>query len=262
MSMQRDGMTSRKRGIWRLLLEELQRIETLLQAKGHSCLACRGRSDSNVELLGLCQPCYSRLAWIKDVQCPFCGRYEACPDCVRRLHTKLRCSRSAVRYNEAMKALLAQYKYRGDEKLKSLLGSMLIYAYGLLELSIQSLNKQDGAKVITYVPLSEERYRERGFNQAEQMARELGSALNVPVIPLLKRVRHTEKQSFKTRRDRLDDLIAVFDIDLRAAASLVGSFVDIIIIDDVYTTGSTLHQCADVIYKHVPAAIYGLTWAR
>lgn len=48
--------------------------------------------------------------------------------------------------------------------------------------------------------------QERGFNQAEQMALELGRRVGIPVVSLLKRTRHTDKQSFKKRSDRLDDL--------------------------------------------------------
>jgi competence protein ComFC len=203
-----------------------------------------------------------------NVVCAACGRYEACPDCSRRSHTYLDVNRSAVRYDDKMKELLARYKYRGDERLQTVMGGMLVHAWN------QALAKQNAIEsdtsvlqVITFVPVSERRFMERGFNQAEQMARELGRRVGVPVIPLLQRVRHTDKQSFKKRSDRLDDLQHVFDVDeagVLTCTRMRGSFssVSLYIVDDVYTTGSTMHECAKVLKARMAADCYGVTWAR
>ncbi len=126
---------------------------------------------------------------------------------------------------------------------------------------------KEAVRVLTYVPVSEERYRERGFNQAERLAAGLGQRCRVPVYPLLKRTRHTDKQSFKKRSDRLGDLEGAFTTDpdgLQELANRFGSTApkQIYIVDDVYTTGSTLNQCARVIKSSLPAEVYGLCWAR
>jgi ComF family protein len=114
---------------------------------------------------------------------------------------------------------------------------------------------------ITFVPLSEKRELERGFNQAEQMARDLGRKLRLPVVPLLQRQRHTEKQSLKSRSSRLEDLQDVFSL-IPEAPKQIQTPSRIYVVDDVYTTGSTLNQCAKTIRSRLDAEVYGVTWAR
>jgi ComF family protein len=164
-----------------------------------------------------------------------------------------------------MKPWLARFKYRGDERLKVLFADMLERVYkeqyhprtGRLKLRVD---------LLSYVPVSKERFAERGFNQAQLLAEELGRRLGIPVEPLLDRSRHTGKQSYKNRAERLEAMKHAFEIRLdtckRVLTKLDFRPITILMIDDVYTTGSTLHQCATVVCNHLPAKVYGLTWAR
>jgi len=266
-------------------VSERQKSERQKSERGN-CAYCRARvhsSSAEMNPLELCQACYRQIPWIRDIYCEACGRYEACYDCRRRENTQLQCNRSAVKYDEAMKQWLSLYKYRGDERLLRLFANMMMHAYRkLLEIedlqrSLQQAPQRCPFDCITFVPLSDERLLERGFNQAEQLAQEISRKLRVPLISTLLRVRHTEKMSFKRRSERLRDLSGVFTIN---AASLPKLSVllqqhahnpttstsqrplNILLIDDVYTTGSTLHQCAALILEHIPAQVYSLTWAR
>lgn len=240
------------------------RMESLLAPKPSYCLVCGG-SEDGTRRLPVCRRCYELIPWIHDVQCDRCGRYEACPDCPRRENTYFIQNRSAVRYSENMKNWLAFYKYRGKESLARVLGPMLLHAYHSHHKKVEN-GRSDTAEWITFVPLSEQRLAERGFNQAEQLARELGRLTGIPVIPLLTRTRHTDKQSFKARAERLDDMQGVFAPDPTYIASLAAACqrakVRLYMVDDVYTTGSTLNECARAIRSIVPAEIYGISWAR
>ncbi|MFD0957908.1 ComF family protein [Paenibacillus chungangensis] len=124
---------------------------------------------------------------------------------------------------------------------------------------------------ITYVPVSKERAEERGFNQARQLAELLADRHGMPLYHLLRRIRHTKKMSFKTRAERLRDAHTLFAVNERQIQLLAGSRQDsatsglrILLIDDIYTTGSTASACADAMKKALPcpADIYILTWAR
>lgn len=122
---------------------------------------------------------------------------------------------------------------------------------------------------LTFVPLSQERLAERGFNQAEQLARRLGAKIKLPVTDLLVRHRHTDKQSHKSRSARLHDLEHVFALRTDVSRSSFPMLrqgagpLRIYIVDDVYTTGSTLIQCASAIQNVWPSVeVFGLTWAR
>ncbi|UQZ84401.1 DNA utilization protein GntX [Paenibacillus konkukensis] len=249
------------------LKRSVTQAESLLSSRQSSCIAC-GALYSGARELALCDGCAAAVPWILQVQCSRCGRPEVCTDCSRRMDTYFVQNRSAVSYSPLMKEWLAMYKYRGHEKLRELLGRMLLHAYHLHKTAAFPGSPSKGAReLITYVPLSGERRLERGFNQAQQLAEDLGGSLSIPVIPLLVRVRHTAKQSFKTRGDRLDDLQGVFALlpeSQKALQDLLHfSDITLYIVDDVYTTGSTLNECARTVKAELPnVAVYGIGWAR
>ncbi|MFD1776640.1 ComF family protein [Paenibacillus rhizophilus] len=143
------------------------------------------------------------------------------------------------------------------------------------------------ADLLVPVPVSDVRLAERGFNQAERLAQFISARRDIPVMELLVRAHHTGKQSFKTRAERLADMKRAFVpnpvwaggfaerllFSHRSASgntnqSPVSSQpLKIVIVDDIYTTGSTIRACADVLQKMVSSAgcqaeIYSLTWAR
>ncbi|WP_440113495.1 ComF family protein [Paenibacillus sp. QZ-Y1] len=162
---------------------------------------------------------------------------------------------------------------------------------------------------MTYVPVSDERLAERGFNQAEQLAAGLATACRLPIVDLLQRRINTTKQSFKTRGERIQTMQNAFAmqsgavelmIDLYRTSELpkhrsrhhqlhsAGSYLSgvrnafpltsatnhpritplrLLLIDDIYTTGSTLDACGRVILNAgfsngIPIEVYTLTLAR
>ncbi|GKU76829.1 ComF family protein [Paenibacillus sp. L3-i20] len=137
---------------------------------------------------------------------------------------------------------------------------------------------------ITYVPISSERAEERGFNQAEQLAEYVSDALQIPLYELLVRERHTEKMSFKTRSERLRDARLLFSLHRGHMEELIQESerlrenavqssnlhlpkdraLRILLVDDIYTTGSTVEACSKLIQQYFARRIevYVLTWAR
>lgn len=254
------------------------------------------------------------------IGCPDCSR----EDHNRR---SFECNRSAVAYDALMREWLAVYKYRGKERFAPLFGAMLNKAYlGMqreysaamfqhdtckmgnrlsvnqsidIEAKVSGINPRElsvnkykpdiwRADAITYVPVSHERLMERGFNQAERMAVELSRYQGLPVVPLLQRTKHTEKQSFKGRREREVSMRHAFNlrpdtdqifselINHKLNSNLYGDKnhtindeiqMNILLVDDVYTTGSTLEACCKVIqewgaHRGVHILMYTITWAR
>ncbi|WP_058300357.1 ComF family protein [Gorillibacterium timonense] len=238
------------------------------------CLTCKGPTKGNGNPLGICSTCFQAIPWITRIECPVCGRPNDCPDCRRGYARNFLLSRSAVRYDPLMKEWLAAFKYRGDERYARLLGTMLHQAYALLRSSLPQENLRFDC--ITFVPVSRERLLERGFNQAEQAALQLARHLRLPVLPLLLRTHSTVKQSMKSRNARFFDLRDAFapheegmahlmqKTEVRAAGdpSTMRSPLRILLVDDVYTTGSTMQECSTVLHKRLGAEVYGLTWAR
>jgi len=240
----------------------LLKSKGLLVSTGEACLIC----GKTARVAALCDACLSGIPWIKEIHCTTCGRYEECYDCSRRMNTYFVSNRSAVQYDEVMKSVLAMYKYRGDERLLPLFVNMLSKAYERMLLDLQAVDLNHRIDFITYAPLSEQRQLERGFNQAEQMAQGISHRYKIPVIPLLSRRLHTQKQSLKARSNRLSDLQHAFEVNfvgLDVLRQTGGPKPCIVLIDDIYTTGSTLNECARTIRNAIPdARIYGLSWAR
>lgn len=238
----------------------------------------------------ICGQCLSAIPWLTRIICPRCGRGIHCDDCARGPHRSFVCNRSAVQYNQSMKTLLAQYKYRGNEQLAPVLANMLLPAFESMTAELAKrasvpVSRHTRKKIhyahywdaITYVPISAERAMDRGFNQAEQLASYLAQKYRLPMMHLLVRERHTEKQSFKTRSERMRDTRSLFNVNDRELSKLETDTdhavshahpthreIRVLLIDDIYTTGSTAEACSQTLCQHAakPLEIYVLTWAR
>ncbi len=108
------------------------------------------------------------------------------------------------------------------------------------------------------VPLHPARKREREFNQAELLAIPLGKIWKKPVELILERTQFTETQTHFDRHERMRNLRKVFS--LRKGASVEGR--RILLVDDVFTTGSTLDECARTLLEAKAAAVWAVTAAR
>jgi ComF family protein len=108
------------------------------------------------------------------------------------------------------------------------------------------------------VPLHASRLHERGFNQAELLARELSGITNIPVKPMLVRHMKTAQQARLTRAERLENVRQAFAI---AADWVPMPAEHLVLVDDVATTGATLHACVDVLLAAGVAQVSTLTLA-
>ena len=117
----------------------------------------------------------------------------------------------------------------------------------------------DGADLICWAPLSRERFRERGFNQAELMAREMGRLLSVPAGPALEKVRDTRPQS-ELEEESARRANARGAYALLPGADLTGKRV--VLVDDVVTSGSTLSECAALLRRAGAERVFCLTLAK
>lgn len=256
-------------------------IEKLLSPVPRGCLTC-GRSIRSPKRRypELCSACLNSIPWITHVRCSLCGRHVGCPDCWRdngrSRHYVM--NRSAVAYSGQMREWLAQYKFRGNEAYAPLMARMAGQAALIMKNEVSrriGVPERDFRfEAVTYVPSSLVRMSERGFNQAEQLASGVAAACGIPVISLLERTSHTEKQSLKSRRERIQDLEGIYKSLPDAYARLVtaarngqNSPVRVVLVDDVYTTGSTVNACSKVLHEigarfGLRVEVYVITWAR
>ncbi len=104
----------------------------------------------------------------------------------------------------------------------------------------------DPALAVTWVPAHRTRTVERGFDQAELLAREFAGLAALPAVPLLRRTRATARQSGLHGAERAANVSDAFQLRPGADRVLTG-FKRVVIVDDVYTTGETLNHCASVL---------------
>ena len=159
---------------------------------------------------------------------------------------------AAVDYAYPWADALAQFKFRGDPGWARALAT-LMRSTPWMEPAVEA------ADTVLAVPLSTERLRERGFNQSALLARQLAGA-KADHLTLL-RLHATEAQSSLPRAQRLRNLRGAFAIEPARTAALHGQRV--VLIDDVMTTGATLHAATLALREagvaHVTAAVLART---
>lgn len=219
-----------------------------------------------VSELALCAGCLERLPVIGEAICEQCGREldkgraarKLCQDCHKRTSEPLHSNRSLLRYNEWGKDLLSLYKYRGEERLAALFARFLLIV-------LYRYHGQASFDCLTTVPLHARRLEERGFNQVDLLARRLSAALQIPVRSLLARTKSTAKLSQQSgRTSREESMEGAFSwIGESAGTSMTGTR-RILLLDDIYTTGSTMRSCARTIAAHAgpDCKIFSLTIYR
>ncbi|HWH07397.1 MAG TPA: ComF family protein [Candidatus Paceibacterota bacterium] len=139
-----------------------------------------------------------------------------------------------------VRALITEAKYHGNARAQRLLGRALTEY--LRDWLPDALAYESRTIALVPVPLSKKRYRERGYNQAELIARYAGDALSLTILPhVLKRTRNTAPQTTLGKAARKENVAGAFAAQLPNPAYLY------IVVDDVATTGATLAAVAEAL---------------
>ena len=225
------------------------------------CLSCNNELNSSY----LCRECFSAIPLLKEQLCPACekpspfGKTHA----ICRQKTPLSGIFVAMDYKEKIvQRLIHQYKYKFVKNLAEPLTNILIK-------SLAEQNKElffNTDTIITAVPLHSIRLRWRGFNQAQFIAQKLASHFNIPYENLLIRSKNNLAQKDMPQTSlRQKNIQGVFRLnDAPNAKYQIGSPVksNIVIIDDITTTLSTLNECAATLLPLKPKNIYAIVLAR
>ena len=191
---------------------------------------CMGCGSEAVRANGLCDKCRERMKLLKiDSACPVCGHYskdgDLCSFCERTKHDFDRAF-VVFSYEEPIKEIIKGYKFSGRR----------YYGERFFDIMAQALPERiaENLSVVTAVPLHPRRFKQRGFNQSEILARGVAQRLNVHYDQLLKRTVYTRKQSLSKKHQSMTGCF-------EAVKNVYGS---VLLIDDVLTTGSTADGCA------------------
>lgn len=191
----------------------------------------------------ICPKCKEKLSFVESPVCVCCGKEleseeaEYCSDCIR--HPKSFTGGIALlNYNKEAKASLLKFKSANRREYAD------FYAEELVRRYLPKLERAH-ADMIVPVPLHWRRKNRRGYNQAEVIARKLSAYLEIPVCTkVLRRTRYTAAQKTLDSKARLHNL----EKCMEARADLEGR-PTVFLIDDIYTTGSTLEACTRALKK-------------
>jgi ComF family protein len=154
-------------------------------------------------------------------------------------------------YNGPARACLHALKYDGERRLVAPLAQIMAQRWARAGI---------GGDVFVPVPVHAARKRQRGFDQAELLARGVGRELNLPVVTAVRRASKTTAQHALGRRARAANVGHAFAADPAAREQIRGRWV--VVVDDLTTTGATLAGCAAVLYESGALAVSALALAR
>jgi len=221
------------------------------------CLLCGTRIPASGNLI-VCSPCLDKVAFIAPPLCVRCGKpfptlseYDhVCGECLVHSSALTRV-RALGTYEGTLRTLIHLFKYQQKRSLDSILRMLLDRKGGDLDFTDYDL--------VLPVPLHKKRLQERGFNQAGAWASIIGDKYHIPVnVRALRRSIPTSPQvtlQGKARKENVRNVFRISDVSLIQNKS-------ILLVDDVYTTGATMGECASVLMHAGALLVDGYVIAR
>lgn len=213
-----------------------------------TCIFCGGISKE-----GICGVCREKVGHIQEPRCKRCGKpihleeEEFCYDCKHRdFHYEQ--GKSLWLHRAPVDRSIYDFKYKNRRSYGEIYAKEMVEAFG----EIIRLWEID---LLIPVPLHKKKLRKRGFNQAEVIAEGIGKRMNIPIdTTLVVRRKYTMPQKEFSQKERRRNLADAF----RVSHGNIGA-KNILIIDDIYTTGSTVDSIAKVLKDAGAEKTYFLT---
>ena len=260
-----------------------------------ACTNCDRTVSTDADTSYFCKYCWQGIEWFNCPCCPRCGLPylspytdignnsgsgqpadgHLCGNCIER-PPSFDSAVSAGRYAGALAKAIKLFKYKKKVYLGKRLTELALQS-SLIERTLQNAHNPAAADtvwgcpahradtavsaqtVIIPVPLHVKRLRKREFNQSAIISSVIGKKYGIPVAAnTLMRHRHTKPQVELDGRDRKENVAGAFSVDNQKL--IEGK--EIILIDDVYTSGSTINECSKVLKKNGAVKVYVITIAR
>ena len=201
--------------------------------------------------------CYEKLVRIKEPLCKKCGKMiedesiEYCFDCTNKKKIFVE-GRAVFLYDSLMKNSISAFKYKSKKEYG------IFYAKEIIKW-LGDYIKDKNIDAIIPVPIYKDKLKTRGYNQADIIAKIIGKELNIKVLSkALIRTTNTAPQKELNNIQRFRNLNNALDINMSFLDLLEPSIElnNILIIDDIYTTGATINNCAKVLKKYKNVNVY------
>lgn len=232
-----------------------RRVRDLVFPPQLYCLSCGAVIDP-ARTYGLCDECITKFGWATGRTCAKCGKplppaslHDRCYDCRTAIHAFDR-GYTCASYGLYERMLISEFKERGKDYIGRAIADVM--ADRLAQLPVYP-------ELITAVPAGRWKTARRGYDQTEVVAKALAKRIGIPYLDLLARTRHTEAMRTLGAGERRANVQGAFSIFKGKERTVKGK--SILLIDDVYTTGSTLDACAAVLKEAGAAQVDVLTFA-
>ncbi|MGL5354843.1 MAG: ComF family protein [Clostridium sp.] len=185
------------------------------------------------------------------ISCLEDGYVGLCPNCFNKIR-KSKHNNGIFSYGYyvgPLKDLILAFKYKENYLAGTILGEVLCE-------TIESNNLE--FDIVAYVPLSKESMKKRGFNQSEILAKKVSEKYNVPISKALIKIKETKEQKTLSKEDRKNNIIDAFEVKKNNDINSK----NVILIDDVTTTGVTAYECAKVLKQNGARTVDILTVAQ
>ena len=227
------------------------------------CKIC-GQALESLNFSYICENCWDKVEWLRMPHCSRCGKpFPAslaspevpsllCAEC-RRDSSPFKKVFAATLYEGVMKEAIHLLKYRRKKGIMERLEKILTTYFFNMDLPFSKFD------LVVPIPLHRKKLKERGFNQAELLARVIATHFDLKLVKNdLKRVKATKSQTSLSKKQRLENIKGAFQFRNK------DEFREkkILLVDDVYTTGTTVREAAKVLKKAKAREVYIFTLAR
>jgi competence protein ComFC len=230
--------------------EVKRKLIGLLYPKRIKCCVC-GRDAKEA----VCSTCLSQLEYIEGRVCLKCGKgiddeYDAniCPDC-KRADKNFDMAFSCFEYKDMGKTIIHKLKYENCKEVAQTLGRLMIQ-----KIAEESINLD----AIVPVPIHKSKELKRGFNQAQLIAEEIAASVGLPLWDCIIRTKVTTDQFKLDKVNRNLNVHNAFCINLLYNNV---KYENVLLVDDVYTTGSTVDECSRILKQQGAKRIFVITAA-
>ncbi len=215
------------------------------------CVICKNKSRKII-----CDVCVNKVVYLKPPICGLCGKPrdkyfagDLCEDCGRG-GVPFTLARSVALYDGVLKEAIHKFKFDGKRTLSSFLGKLLVSYLRYGDIPAKEID------LMIPIPLSAKREKQRGYNQSKMLAEEISRQCSIYLDSRsLKKIKDVTPQFELSRKERLQNVRGAFQ-----ASALTGK--NVLLIDDIYTTGATVREASKALKAAGAKNIYALTLAR
>lgn len=226
----------------------ISKILCTLFVKDIKCIYCENELNDDYPY-SICEKCYKSLTFNNQKICKICGiklfgEYNVCKHCYSNKNYFNR-AYSVFTYTGMVRDIIRKFKFCDCKYMGEYLSKFLVDKYKDLKLNCD---------IVLPVPMYEKKKQERGYNQSWELCKGFEDILPIRDDILIK-IKNTKNQAMSSFEERKTNLIDCFDVKNKD----IIQNKNVLLIDDIFTTGSTVNECSKILRKNGAKTVFVLT---